>query len=73
MNDASIVYERTGHVLRVTLNRPGDGNELDERMAQELVGVCAHVNDDDDIYVVTLTGAGKAFCRGAAPEAGGWY
>ncbi len=66
---STIIYSVKDHVATITLNRPQAGNRLNLEMAQELDDACRIINQDDDIYVVILTGAGgKAFCRGSQPE-----
>jgi enoyl-CoA hydratase/carnithine racemase len=64
MPDTAVILARKGHLAQITLNRPRDGNAVNQQMAQELEEICRRVNQDDDIYVVTLTGAGDVFCRG---------
>jgi enoyl-CoA hydratase/carnithine racemase len=66
---STIIYTVKDHVATITLNRPQAGNRLNLEMAQELDDVCRLINQDDDIYVVILSGAGdKAFCRGSQLE-----
>jgi enoyl-CoA hydratase/carnithine racemase len=66
---STIIYTLKDHIATVTLNRPQAGNRINLEMAQELDEVCHLINQDDDIYVVILTGAGnKTFCRGSQPE-----
>jgi enoyl-CoA hydratase/carnithine racemase len=66
----TLIYNIKGHIANITLDRPRDGNKVDREMAQELNEVASTINGDNDIYVVTLTGAGKSFCDGgdAGPE-----
>ncbi len=52
------------HIAGITLNRPQAGNAVNLEMAQELQEICRKINGDNDIYVVTLTGSGSAFCVG---------
>ncbi len=59
------MYRRKGQIGSVTLNRPEVNNAIDARLARELVDVCSQVGQDEDIRVVTITGAGEAFCVGA--------
>ena len=59
-----IVYQKRGLVGNITLNRPETKNAINARLAQELVDVCAEVSQDEDIRVVTITGAGDTFCVG---------
>jgi enoyl-CoA hydratase/carnithine racemase len=61
----AIKYSKRGHVARLTLNRPAAGNAVDTVMDGELSDVCLRINGDGAIYVVIITGAGAAFCRGA--------
>lgn len=72
MQYTTVIYSREGHIARITLNRPDAGNALNGQMARELEDICAHISGDDDIYVVTLTGAGDAFCRGAGDDSTGF-
>ncbi|MCK4274354.1 MAG: enoyl-CoA hydratase/isomerase family protein [Dehalococcoidales bacterium] len=64
----TIVYSKKSHVAHVTLNRPDAGNTVNQQLAQELEEVCNRINQDDDVYVVTLTGAGDTFCSGGEVE-----
>jgi len=59
-----IVYQKRGLVGNITLNRPETKNAINARLVQELVDVCAEVSQDEDIRVVTITGAGDTFCVG---------
>jgi enoyl-CoA hydratase len=69
MQYATIICAKDNHVGRITLNRPEAGNAINRSLAQELEEVCQRVNQDDDIYVVVITGAGaSAFCRGREPD-----
>jgi enoyl-CoA hydratase/carnithine racemase len=65
---STIIYSRKAHIARVTLNRPAAGNAINQHLAQELEEVCQLINQEDDIYVVTLTGAGDVFCSGGEVE-----
>jgi enoyl-CoA hydratase/carnithine racemase len=66
---STIIYNTKDHVATATLNRPQAGNKLNLELAQELAEVCRLINQDDDIYVAILTGAGdKTFCKGSQPE-----
>ena len=54
------------HVATLTLNRPEAMNSIDPETRQELITIWNRVREDDDIWVVIVTGAGeKAFCTGA--------
>ncbi|MFH1647141.1 MAG: enoyl-CoA hydratase-related protein [Chloroflexota bacterium] len=68
MADSAIIYTKKKHVARIILNRREVGNAFDPAMAQELEEACRRISQEEDIYVVTLTGSGDVFCRGG--EAG---
>ncbi|UCD08795.1 MAG: enoyl-CoA hydratase/isomerase family protein [Dehalococcoidales bacterium] len=57
--------EKKDHIARITLNRPEVNNRINLQLAQEMKEICADVNQDDDIYVVLLTGTGDKFCCGS--------
>ncbi len=62
----SIIYEKSEHVAWITLNRPEVMNARNEKLRKELVEALINARDDDEIYVIVITGAGdKAFCAGA--------
>jgi enoyl-CoA hydratase/carnithine racemase len=65
---SAIIYSRKAHIARVTMNRPAAGNAISQQLAQELEEVCQLINQEDDIYVVTLTGAGNTFSVGGEKE-----
>jgi enoyl-CoA hydratase len=70
--NSTVIYNKKDHIANITLNRPEAGNSVNLKLAQELEDVCRRINQDDDIYVVTLTGAGdKAFCSGSELEKSG--
>lgn len=62
---AAILIAKKEHSAYITLNRPGAENRLDLQSAQEMAEICAGVNQDDDVRVVLLTGAGDKFCCGS--------
>jgi len=61
-----ILYEKTGHIARVTLNRPHRMNALHPPAHQELSDAWADFLADDELWVAILTGAGeRAFSAGS--------
>ena len=62
---AAILIEKKDHIARITLNRPEVENRINLQSAQQMEKICTAVNQDDDIYVVLLTGAGDKFCCGS--------
>ena len=60
-----IVYEKAAPRATITLNHPERLNAFDFQMLRELARACEDASWDDEIRVVVLTGAGRAFCVGA--------
>jgi enoyl-CoA hydratase/carnithine racemase len=60
----TITLETKDGIATLTLNRPDSLNAVNEQMANELVEAMADVADDDDVRVLLLKGAGRAFCAG---------
>lgn len=61
----TILIEREGRVARVSFNRPDKLNSFNGTMRREFLRAAQEVNADRDIWVVLLTGAGRAFGAGA--------
>ncbi|MGH3330836.1 MAG: crotonase/enoyl-CoA hydratase family protein [Nocardioidaceae bacterium] len=59
------LVEQEGHTLVVTMNRPEARNALSAEMMDTMREAWDRVNDDAEIRVAILTGAGGAFCAGA--------
>jgi len=62
---SDILYELDDHVATITFNRPDKLNAFSAPMMLEFLEVLDRVDADDDVRVVVVTGAGKAFCAGA--------
>jgi len=61
-----VLYEVSGGVARVTINRPERRNAMSYGVMSGLRDAMASASADDAVRVVVLTGAGdKAFCAGA--------
>ncbi len=67
MSDTEVViYEVDRHVARLTINRPDRRNALSPEVVRGLAESLQKSEDDAEVRVVVLTGAGdKAFCAGA--------
>jgi enoyl-CoA hydratase/carnithine racemase len=60
-----LIYEKKHHVAYITLNRPESRNAINRELSRSLEEAWTDFNDDDDLRVAILTGAGdKAFCAG---------
>ena len=60
-----IQVERQEKILCLTLNLPDRLNAITPAMHTELARIFADIRIDDAVDVITLTGAGRAFCAGA--------
>lgn len=61
----TIVYEKKDNIALITLNRPDKYNALNLQLNQDLKNSLKKAKEDNDIRVIVITGAGKAFCAGA--------
>lgn len=60
-----ILFEVQDHIATITMNRPEKLNSLTPNMEERLKITFKQCQDDDDIRVLILTGAGKrGFCSG---------
>jgi enoyl-CoA hydratase len=64
-DDQHCLVEQRGHVLIVTMNRPEAKNALSGPMLAGMTAAWNRVDEDPEIRVAILTGAGGAFCAGA--------
>ena len=60
----TLLYKNDDGILTITLNRPDSLNSFTVEMANELVDAFNSASADDDVRVIVVTGAGKAFCAG---------
>jgi len=60
-----ILVEISDHIGTVTLNRPEKANAFDPDMCADLVEALRMLAGADQVRVIVITGAGKAFCAGA--------
>lgn len=66
---SAILYRKNNHIASITLNRPEIGNIVDQQLTGELEEACRDINQDGNIYVALVTGAGdKVFCSGGELE-----
>jgi methylglutaconyl-CoA hydratase len=64
-NYQTINTERDGAVLTLWLARPEVHNALNDIMIREITSLFNHLEQDEEISVVVVRGAGKSFCSGA--------
>jgi len=70
MSYEDILYEQSGHVVTITLNRPDKLNAYTATMGRELADAFNRASADDSCRAIILTGAGRGFCAGADMSAG---
>src|SRR5436190_20734844 len=61
----TLLYEQDDHVVTLTYNRPDQHNAVNRTMNRELHDAWQRFRDDDDAFVLVITGAGETtFCAG---------
>lgn len=64
MAEDHVLYRVEEQIATITLNRPERLNALSPLMLAQLGDYLARANNDPDVRVVVLTGAGRGFCAG---------
>ena len=65
-----VSYEKSNRIAWITINNESRMNALSTGVMNGLYDSFEEVDNDDDVLVAVLTGAGgRAFCAGARPEA----
>jgi len=63
-----VLYEKDGPVVRITMNRPEKLNVIDfpgqGGILDNFYDALSEAEDDDDVKVVVIRGAGRSFCAG---------
>lgn len=60
----NLSIEKDGKVARITLERPDVLNAIDQPLTRDLDAATTLIEDDLDVRMVTIRGAGRAFCSG---------
>ena len=60
----TILYEKTGNIVTITLNRPDSLNAINRLLRQELADAILEFDRDPEAFVAVITGSGRAFCSG---------
>jgi len=69
MSFQHILYEVGEKIATITLNRPDRMNAWTPIMERDVRDAMAQAAADDNVRVIVLTGAGRAFCAGADMDA----
>ncbi len=64
MTEPVLLIEDIGPVRCLTMNRPGSLNALNRPLVDAMSQALSEAADDDDVRVIVLRGAGRAFCAG---------
>ncbi|RLC68582.1 MAG: enoyl-CoA hydratase [Chloroflexi bacterium] len=64
MEFQDIIYTKEDGIATITLNRPQALNALTPRMHEEWLTAIEEAKSDDEVRVLVVTGAGRAFCSG---------
>ncbi len=65
MDYKDIIVTAKDGIGSITLNRPDKLNAFADQMRQEIAAAVRELGGRDDVKVIVLTGAGRAFCAGA--------
>jgi enoyl-CoA hydratase/carnithine racemase len=71
MEFEQILTDVDSGILTITLNRPDRLNAWTPTMARELMAAFDFADENDEVRVVVITGAGRGFCAGADLSGGG--
>jgi len=66
----TLLYSVEDGIATITLNRPEKLNAFNTQMMKDMIAAFDATDADDDVRVVIVTGAGRAFCAGADLSAG---
>ncbi|MBU2549316.1 MAG: crotonase/enoyl-CoA hydratase family protein [Proteobacteria bacterium] len=64
MSFETILYETSGRIATITLNRPEAFNAIRPPMPDEIEQAVGMANADREVRVIILQGAGRSFCAG---------
>ena len=73
MNLEAVIYEVKDRIARITMNRPEKRNALNHALWDDLIAAFDEAENDDEVRVVILCGAGPAFCSGWDLRGGSYY
>jgi 2-(1,2-epoxy-1,2-dihydrophenyl)acetyl-CoA isomerase len=65
MQYKNIIIDIDAQVATLTLNRPDKMNALNAAILHEMAAALRELNENDNVRVLIMTGAGRAFCSGA--------
>ncbi len=60
----TVLYEKQGNIVTITLNRPDSLNAINRQLRGELTDAITQFDGDPEAFVAIVAGAGRAFCAG---------
>ena len=60
----TVLYEKRGNIVIITLNRPDSLNSINRQLRGELGEAIERFDGEDGSFVGIITGTGRAFCAG---------
>ncbi|MDY6295874.1 MAG: enoyl-CoA hydratase/isomerase family protein, partial [Schwartzia succinivorans] len=64
MSEEATLYEVQGHTALITLNRPKSLNSMSLDLVEGVIEKLNAAENDENVRIVVITGAGRAFCAG---------
>lgn len=64
MEFSTLTYAAEDRIATITLNRPERLNAINDAMPGEIAAAVDRAEEDDDVHVIVVQGAGRAFCSG---------
>ena len=64
MPESLVILQKNNHIARITISRRDKDNLISLQMGQEMDDICRQLNQDNEVYVVIITGEGGVFCGG---------
>jgi len=63
-----LIYEKQERIVRLTLNRPKALNAISRALLGEIRAALSEAEQDEEVRVIVIKGAGRAFCSGGDIE-----
>lgn len=68
-NYQTLIYQKQGPIVTITLNRPDDANGINTQLSDELAHAASRCDNDPELKAVILTGNGRFFSAGGDVKA----
>jgi enoyl-CoA hydratase len=65
MGYENLLIKKEGNIAKLIINRPKALNALNSQVLEELNEALSNIEKDDEVFVLIITGEGKAFVAGA--------